>query len=124
MKRDMDLVRKLLFTIESESWPKMGEITSVEGYGDNEANYHLFIMHDAGLIEGMDMSSSRGLNFCVRRMTWDGHEFLEAACDEDRWQAVKAEMEQAGGFVFSVAKALLVESMRQKVGLSGLDGAP
>ena len=124
MKRDMDLIRKLLFTMEGRSWPQMGAITSIEGYQDNEINYHLFIMQDAGLVEGMDMSSSKGRHFHVRRMTWAGHEFLEAARDEERWQAVKGEMEQAGGFVFSVAKTLLVESMRRKVGLSDRDGAP
>ena len=49
MRRDFDLIRKMVLTIEDSStgWapPKM----EFEGYTETEIGYHAFLMIDAGL---------------------------------------------------------------------------
>jgi hypothetical protein len=49
------------------------------------------------------------------RLTWQGHEFLDAARDDTRWNKAKDAMAQVGGFVFDVAKSLLIELMKQQL---------
>ena len=117
MKRDMDLIRLLLLAIEDRPWPDTEGLVTANGYNHDHICYHLRLAADAGLVEGMDMSSSRGRYFKVRRMTWAGHEFLELARDDKRWQRVKAELAKAGCFRFDIATALLTEAVKRETGL-------
>lgn len=116
MKRDMDLIRHLLLAIEDRPWPDSEALITANGYNQDQTFYHLRLAADAGLIEGMDMSGSRGRHFKIRRMTWEGHEFIELARDDERWQRVKAELAKAGCFQFDIVIALLVEAVKCETG--------
>ena len=79
MKRDMDLVRLILQKIEMDEPPH-----SIEGFTQPQVNYHIAIMIDAHLVIGITGSSdnSAGVDFAiVNRMTWQGHDFLQAASE-------------------------------------------
>lgn len=116
MKRDPDLIRKILFAIEQD--PGDGYIVvKVDGYTDKEINYHLSLLHDANFFVGFDERYDDESHWLVSRLTWDGHEFIEAARDDTRWKAVKNKMSQLGGFVIEVAKPLLIEMLKQQAGL-------
>jgi hypothetical protein len=52
------------------------------------------------------------------RLTWAGHEFLDAARDEQRWIKVKESVEGLGGIPFEVVRAELLEMAKQEA--SGL----
>ena len=58
MKRDMDLVRKLIFAIEEHPPDSVPDRLAVEGFTDEQVGYHLSIMLDAGLVQGCDASTS------------------------------------------------------------------
>ena len=51
MKRDMDLIREILFELEKQggsgSWMKV----AIEGRSEDEINYHLLLLKDAGFLE-------------------------------------------------------------------------
>jgi hypothetical protein len=115
MKRDMDLIRKVLF--EMEKWPLSGGGSDLEiqGYSGEEVTYHIMLLVEAGLIKALDASSRSGPAFIPVRLTWQGHEFLDAARDDTRWNKAKDAMNKAGGFVFEVGKALLIELMKQQL---------
>lgn len=52
MKRDMDLVRKLLFAIEGfEGEPDYRQLR-IDGYEPEQIEHHLILMKDAGLLLG------------------------------------------------------------------------
>lgn len=52
------------------------------------------------------------------RLSWEGHEFLDAARDPSRWaKAIKKSKEAAGTLSFEVLKQLLAQLMRESVGL-------
>jgi hypothetical protein len=51
------------------------------------------------------------------RLTWEGHEFLDAARDNGRWEKAKGAMSKVGGFVFDISKQLLIQYMRAELKL-------
>ncbi|MFZ2404550.1 MAG: DUF2513 domain-containing protein, partial [Methylobacter sp.] len=54
MKRDMDLIRKILLAVESG---KQG--MTVEDYDDDTLRYHQALVIDAGLAKGSVLASNR-----------------------------------------------------------------
>ena len=102
MKRDMDLVRKILIKIEKdwgyeylESSISNREI-KIEGYSDSAVHYHLRIMVEAGLItcifpEGDSHTLSTYIKYPPEIITWEGQEFLETIRKERTWEKLKKE---------------------------------
>ena len=88
VKRDMDLVRKILLDVEeSDEWRHSA--VTIEGLDDEMVSYHVKLLHQAGLIEAVDKTSLGTLCWHPTTLTWDGHEFLDAARDESRWGTAK-----------------------------------
>jgi acyl-CoA synthetase (AMP-forming)/AMP-acid ligase II len=120
VKRDMDLVRKILLEIEAspeDSWDS-DEDFEIEGYDHETVMRHIGMLHEAGLVQALDASTMGGVAFIPRRLTWDGHEFLDAARNEQVWTRTKATIRQHGGSVpFEVMKALLVATGKSMLGL-------
>ena len=92
MKRDMDLVRKILLAIEeSES----GNIKLDRLDDDLDRVYrHVALMEEFGLVDAIIIRSGDGpveriLRCKVKDLTWKGHEFLEKARDESIWEKAK-----------------------------------
>ena len=116
MKRDMDLVRKILLEVEGVSFEGGWIDLQIEGYSENEVSYHVLLLAEAGLIEAIDLSTNTSFAWAPKRLTWNGHEFIEASRDENRWEKAKTIMkEKAGGFVYDVLKTLLIQLMTKAV---------
>jgi hypothetical protein len=109
MKRDMDLARQILLEIEKQpSWGSEINL-SMEDYSDEDVSYHVMLLHEAGLIVAVDLSSFSDIKWIPTRLTWQGHEFLDAARDNNRWNKAKDAMGKVGGFVFEIGKQVLIE---------------
>lgn len=118
MKRDMDLVRQILFAIEERPVDEDEIDIAIDGRTANEVNYHLEILMDAGLIKADYDQNLRGdYMWNSIRLTWDGHEFLDAARDTKRWEKAKGAMAQAGGFTLDVMKQLLIQYLKAELKL-------
>ena len=113
MKRDMELVGKLLLGIESMPPGEQG-FQPVEGYEYGLMVDHLFIMADAGLIDADDSSSSSGRDILVHRMTWTGHEFLDSIRKGDVWQQLATKWKHAP---YEVVLELTKSLAKKKLGL-------
>jgi Hypothetical protein (DUF2513) len=118
MKRDMDLARAILLKIEEHpdsdgiGWVSL----EIEGRSDREIGYHVMLLHEADLLEAIDASDSEGSDWRPVRLTWAGHEFLDAARQEGRWQKAKEIVkEKTGGLSFEAIKALLIKWMTDAV---------
>jgi hypothetical protein len=103
MKRDMELIRKILIAIEqspSASPPSEVQELQMEGYSEEEVGYHALLIIEAGLAKGKDITGSglgpRGL---ITRLTWQGHEFLDAVQDDTRWAKARAIVKEQAGSV-------------------------
>lgn len=126
MKRDMDLIRRLLIVLEEKPGPELLRVAdiSAEGYSAGEIQYHLNLMFQAGLVNGEDVrstTSSRLIKVMAFDLTWQGHEFLEAVRDPEIWREAKAGAARAGTasieFIWGMAKVLLKNAIRQHTGL-------
>lgn len=116
MKRDMDLVRQVLLEIEKQPSTSVWVDLSIEDYTPEEITYHVMILCEAGLIEAKDLSNHSSMIWKPTRLTWEGHEFLEAARDNSRWKkATSMVLEKAGGIAFDVLKQLLMKLMMEQV---------
>ncbi len=113
MKRDMDLVRNILLAIEADPTGYPPEELEIEGYTKDQIGYHMLIMIEAGLLEGQEVTPM-GASCPVgipTRMTWHGHEFLDACRDVTRWNKAKAIVAKIGGATIEVFKQILIDLM-------------
>ncbi len=120
MKRDMDLIRKLLLYLESKPDDHLDENVEIEGYESVVINHQLVLLAKAGFINFEATRSSSNPDRLIRvypsTLTWEGHEFLDAARDQTVWDRVKDELgERITGVSFEVMKALLIEYIRKQL---------
>lgn len=93
MKRDMELVRELLLSVESDN----DFATLVERHSLELVLGHLEIMMDAKLLVGRIYRDTNGdlKSAFVQRLTWSGHEFLDNARNDTVWKKVTATIKNA-----------------------------
>lgn len=112
MKRDMDLVRKILLALEEHEHGFAPQNFLVDGYSEEQVGYHIHIMNQAGLIHAVDITSlnDKSPQAIPSKLTWEGYEFLEAAREPTRWQAALTKAKEKGAaLTFDILKAILVE---------------
>ena len=106
----MDLIRDILRYIEENISIDSPRSVELQNHSREEISYHLQLLADAGLVRIKDMSDSSGLDFWVYGLTWNGHEFLEAAKDTKRWDAAKKYLkDKAGSLPFSILQNVLLK---------------
>ena len=97
MKRDMDLWRKILRSVEARK--DTGDLAwvALEGHTDDEISFHVKLLIGAGLLEGEDRGGD-GDRHCyfARCLTNEGYNFLDAANNDALWNKVKAEIAEKG----------------------------
>lgn len=124
MKRDMDLIRKILFVIESS--PSYSQIYGIDGYEWDVVAEHIRLIDDAKLIRGkldflLSIDAERRQSAFVHGLSWAGHDFLDAARSDTNWNQARDVTKKAGGWTFDLLKQVLVEissrSIQQAMGL-------
>lgn len=104
----MDLVRQILLAVEAI--PAGEDALQLEIPGIDPEIYweHARLMAEAGLIE-VNILGGAGY-VIVRRLTWDGHEFIDAARNDTLWKKFKDKLRDGFSSVpFVVASKLLSE---------------
>ena len=105
MKRDMELIRELLFKIEETAPDPVFNFGAFVDYSTHEVVHHLCLLQEAGLIHPV---IERFDNGSIRQtphfwgLKWEGCEYLDTIRDEDVWRKTKAAASQAGGFSLKV----------------------
>ena len=91
MKRDMELCRKILFTIEERYVSTAIHGLKIDGYTTEEVAYHCKLLHEAGLIKDCKTiyASNRIVSFGVSSLTWEGHDFLDKIREDTIWNKTK-----------------------------------
>lgn len=118
MKRNIELIRSLLFAIESNP-----QDYQVEGFDEDMIKYHVALLIDAGLVEGTVANSEHKGNtseiplfVSVRTLTWSGHEFVANLREESVWNTIKKDFKDASfSTVLSVEKQLAERYAKKKV---------
>ena len=108
MKRDMDLARKILLALEAQPIEALGDPIEIEGHDDDEVSYHIKLLDDARLLEGRDDCADETFSWCALSLTWEGHEFLDVARQDTRWERAKLSVgEKFGAVAFWVVSEVL-----------------
>ncbi len=119
MKRDLDLIRYILAECQRLGEPGMSyfRVDPPAGRTILELGWHIDLLIDAGLVEADKYDvSQKGCH--VRRLTWVGHEFLDAAGDDSLWvTAKKRVVTEAGAWTFSLLFEYLKQEGRDRLGL-------
>lgn len=121
MKRDMDLIRKILQIVEScESAYGLQELPEIEGYDSATVSYQIRILKDANLLEAEPIDEcGRGYtDYYGTNLTWSGQDFLSATNDDTIWQKAKdTVIKPTASFTFSVLIEWLKAEAKTKLGL-------
>ncbi len=126
MQRDMELVRALLLKLEALDQDSFGiycydySELAVDGYSLDQVTYHLDLLLEAGLI---DQGGSGALSeFVFKRLTWAGHDFVDAVRDEEVWQKTRKGALAAGGWSVELIGDLAKGFIRKKAAeLTGIE---
>lgn len=125
MKRDMDLVRDLLFQIEEFDQGLGGDV-EIEA-GDQEPQVvaeHLRLLLEARLIEGDAVPDDQYAfdHILPTRLTWSGHDFLDTVRDPDIWKKTKEGALSAKGFTLDLlqdlAKGFIKKQIEERTGIA------
>lgn len=96
MKRDLDLIVKILLAIEDappvEGWHKF----DFGDTSDDQLSYHIQLLHDAGLIDAVDARSKGHFEWHARDLTWTGHDFLDKARSASWLEKIKSRADEEG----------------------------
>ena len=114
MKRDMDLIRNLLFVFESQEKDRLDRSDlALNGYEKKQIDFHLELMEEGGLIvhDVFQPKKADGHAFPIRfdmgrRPTMTGYDFLESVRDSKTWEKTKNGAMAAGGFTIDLLKDL------------------
>ena len=101
MKRDMDLIRKILFYIE-DNYQAGGSpidicVGSIDGYSSGEIYEHCQLAYQAGLIQKPIEASTMTGRFClVSSLTNNGYDYLDKIREDTIWNNTKKIIKEKG----------------------------
>lgn len=90
MKRDADLVRDILLSVENNHADIKSKITD-----QTIINHHLHLMIEGGLLSGLEINEGQ---WRIYGLTWEGYELLELI--RDRWTTIKRVLDDTNCYNF------------------------
>lgn len=121
VKRDMELIRKLLLHIEENTGGKRLRSTEIEldDYEKDEIGYHLKLLIDAGFTDAICSTAARDEfpECLIKGLTWVGHDFLDSVRNDGVWGHVKNAIKPLGTVPFEVMKCVAVAYISKQLGL-------
>jgi hypothetical protein len=112
----MDLVRLLLMRSEGDK----DAATASKRFTVEERAYHVQLLIDVGLVEGVVMKGPQGAltGAMVSRLTWAGHDFLQSVRDDTVWKKAKKQVLKPGAsWTFDILKEWAKYELKKKLGL-------
>lgn len=120
MKRDMELIRKIMLAIEDHPSGYAPDKIVIDGFTDDQIGFHLYQMLQAGLIEGIDTTSSEsvGPEAIATCLTPTGYDFIDAIRNDTIWGKVKAYIKEKGvSATVEIVQKVAIHFVKQQIGL-------
>lgn len=122
MKLDHDIVREVLLAVEASDRPPLGWIRlDLPDRPSELVSYHVELLAEAGFIQAHKLSDMSHYEWQPRRLTYQGHEFLDSVRDPEIWRRTKQGAATVGGgglqLLFQIAKAVGVQVLKERLGL-------
>lgn len=113
MKRNWDTIREILIRLEEKS-PEEHSLrcSSFPEEKRAEISYHIELLHEAGLIHGCiskEIMRAGPRDFSAIRLTWEGHELLDAIKSDTIWNKTKESFLSKGvSMTFELVKSVAI----------------
>ena len=126
MKRDMELVRRLLAHIEEHASDPTSWLSDLPfpDVAEEVLNYHLWLLADADYISAIDLSSADGMCYRPRCLTSAGHDFLATVRAQDVWEKTIELAKRGGveslGAIFEIGKRIGQKKLEKMLETSGV----
>lgn len=120
MRRDMDLVRRILIALEeSDDGVVDGGSLVSDGHDLRSVAYHFGIMQQAGFLTAMvgDTVTGEVHSALAEGLTWEGQDFLAAIRSDKVWMKIKHALRKSIGS----ASWETVKSVGVKLGTAALE---
>ncbi len=120
MRRDPELIRKIMFDVEDCPADKHVHGFEFEGYDAWVIAEHLELLIEAGLLDGNvhHFVSGEPPSIMVRRLTWYGHDFIDAVRDDTIWKKVKDNLlKPASSWTFSLIIEYAKAEIQKRLGM-------
>ncbi|MBR2883396.1 MAG: DUF2513 domain-containing protein [Clostridia bacterium] len=115
MKRDMELIRKILFYVEENY--KEGQVwvrqIDIDGYDANTIAEHILLAHESGFFQDIHSISVLGNRaYWVGNLSNEGYDFLDKVRNDTIWNKTKTVIAEKGlpmvtGTIKTVATAFI-----------------
>jgi hypothetical protein len=115
VKRDMNLIRLQLLRVEGDE-----RVQELDDYTEEQKVYHMALCIEAGLVDGAIVRDANGYPAATSaiRLTWKGHEFLDAARNDTIWKKALGHIKKAGVQVtLPVLEEVLKKAAKDLLGL-------
>ena len=122
----MEIVRQLLFSLE-RSWEEVYGVGNLDIDGNNRVllRYNFELLKDAGYVVGQRLVDREDEKEWANaedyekkrfyRLTWQGHDFLDAVRDPTIWEKTKKGAEDAGGFTVDLLRDLAKGFVKKQI---------
>lgn len=120
MKRDMDLVRKILLAMDAYEHGFAPHDLTIPGYDQDVIGHHVWLMAEGKLVTAATITATNSLSPIAlpRTITWKGHDFLDAVRNESVWSKVKTQLkDHAISVPFALLQDLALKILAAHVGL-------
>lgn len=119
----MDLVRAILLRAEEAGYHELSaNAFGEEGYDTRVVAAHMQLMHEARLVEAnlFTLESEGAIEGHIERLTWAGHDYLDAIRNKGVWAKTKKLVaDKVGSAPLEVFKAVAVKVTLDQLGLGG-----
>jgi len=120
MERNWDTIREILIAAESLEPDTTLGLSDFPEDRAHEISYHAELLEEAGLVHA-SIYKTLGLGptqFHLYRLTWSGHELLDAIRNESIWRKTKSTITSKGGsMTFELIKSVAIELAKTAMGL-------
>jgi hypothetical protein len=120
MRRDMELVRKILLALEASEHGDAPNDFTVVGYDQEVIGHHVWLMEQGDLLTASATTVQRdGSPVALPgTITWAGHDFLAAVRNDSVWTKVKTILKDKGiSLPFALLQELALKILKGQIGL-------
>jgi Hypothetical protein (DUF2513) len=120
MKRDMELIRKMVLAVEEGPNGYAPDDLRIEGHTAEQLGYHAHLLIQDGFATGPITThiNGSGPSAQITALTWRGHDLADAVRDEARWRKAMGMIQEKGGAAtLDIIKDVLLRLARGSLGI-------
>ena len=96
MKLEKDLVREILLQVEAWPDPRGWVDFNIPDHSKILLAEHIHLLDEAGFLDADDVTDTSGYDWQAKRLTYEGHEFLNTVRDPEIWRLTKETAKKTG----------------------------